>query len=207
MGKLVLILLGIGLVALGVVYLMRVPQSDDTAEATSSPHVMDSARAVELVQWWGYDSKDLGYISEMKIDPQGGFVTKGSGAYFRYDPVQHRLLVSGLVGYNMKSLASDTESWQELLRAGEREKVTLGEGELEILTQKFFDNEPDVVLLTKSFTDGSITNEQFSREVRWLLAAAYHWFMFRFNAVMENPEQTLIDEAPKYVNSWPKRPW
>jgi hypothetical protein len=136
---------------------------------------MDTKQALVLTQHWGRSARDARFIQQLKVGSDGSFVTKGAGAFLRYDAGKRRLLVSGLVGYNMAAMASDMEFLDRLHRAGEREKVTLGEGRFEIYERHLFDMAPDVVLLTKDFVDGAVAPEQFAREVRWLLAAAHHW--------------------------------
>jgi hypothetical protein len=170
-------------------------------------YAMNTEAALRLLQWWGRDARDVRFLSGFRVDERGGFVARSSGAYFRYRPESGELLVSGLVGWRLKSLAIFPDQWDNLLRAGRREEITLGEGTFELLTEPLFDKEPQIVLLTKSFKDRNITPVQFSREVRWLLMAADHWFVRRYNDVTERPESELIEQASGLVASWPKRPW
>jgi hypothetical protein len=175
--------------------------------APSKGLAMELKDALAMVQGWAEDSKDPHFVAKMKVEANGEFITKARGAFFRYSPKTGVLLVSGLVRYNTGKLFSvDPELWQELLRAGEREKVTLGEGQFELYTKPLFDLEPDVVLLTKAY-DRPVERAQFAREVRWLLAGAYQWFMFRYNEVTTTPEAELIRQAPERNAKWPKRPW
>jgi hypothetical protein len=134
-------------------------------------------------------------------------VTMARGAFLRYEPSQQALLVSGLVGYNMPGLSLRPSFVRKLTRTGERERPTLGEGEFEFYTKPLMGFEPEVVLLTKPFRDGSIDPLQFSREVRWLLRNAWHWRMERFNDVLGSGEEDLIPRGQFLVSVWPKRPW
>jgi len=173
----------------------------------SKGSVMQAHDALRLVQAWGRNSKDMTFIGRMVVDPRGGFVTRSSGAFFRYLPQTQSLSVSGLVGYNVKLHSEFPETWQEVLRAAARESASLGDGQMELYTQKLMEFEPDVILLTKAFTNPAIDPGQFAMEIRWLLSAANYWFMKRHSEVMSKPEEELIREAPGINARWPKRPW
>lgn len=144
---------------------------------------------------------------EIKPDADGSFTTLQSGAILRYDPKNKVLLVSGLVGYNITIHSEYPETWDKLIRAGERENKALGEGVFELYTKKLFHFDPDVILLTKKFENGNITSKQFNTETRWLLSAATYWRMKRYSDVAEKPEEDLISEAPGINERWPSRPW
>lgn len=173
-------------------------------------HCMELNTALKLVQAWGQDSKDMKLIGQMEVDGRGGFLTKSAGAFFRYDPVAKRLLVSGLVRYNVTIHSEFPDTWDKMVRASKRESATLGEGELELYTQKLFSFDRDVVLLTKTFKDDSIKSLQFVVETDWLLSAAHYWFIKRYNKVSTTSESGLISEAPeinaRMLNERP-RPW
>jgi hypothetical protein len=174
--------------------------------APSKGLAMELKDALAMVQGWAEDSKDPHFVAKMKVEANGEFITKARGAFFRYNPKTGVLLVSGLVGDGIRGHSKYPDTWEELLRAGEREKVTLGEGQFELYTKPLFDLEPDVVLLTKAY-DRPVERAQFAREVRWLLAGAYQWFMFRHGEVVTTPEAELIRQAPERNAKWPKRPW
>ncbi|MCE2660074.1 MAG: hypothetical protein LW854_17845 [Rubrivivax sp.] len=168
---------------------------------------MNASQALQLVQHWGRDSRDMRYIGQMQVAADGGFLTMARGAFLRYEANQRTLLVSALVRYKMPGLSLRPSFVQKLTRTGERERTTLGEGEFEFYTQPLFDFEPEVVLLTKPFRDGAIDPAQFSREVRWLLRCAQHWRIKRFNDVLGSAEEDLIPEGQRIVSVWPARPW
>lgn len=171
---------------------------------------MELNTALALAQAWGGDSKDMNLIDRMSVDSRGGFLTKSAGAFLRYDPVLKQLSVSGLVGYNVKLHSKHPTTWQKMVRASQRESSTLGEGDLELYTQKLFDFDPDVILLTKIFKEDSIKPAQFVVEVDWLLGAAHYWFMKRYNDVLVTPEEELIREGPLINDRMLKqrpRPW
>lgn len=178
--------------------------------ATGRAEEMDINAALNLVKMWGQDSKDMTLVATMTVEPNGGFLTKSAGAFFRYDATKKQLLVSGLVRYNVKIHSEFPDTWDKQIRASKREWATLGEGHLELYTQKLFEFGPDVVLLTKTFTDGAIKPAQFAAEVRWLLSGAYYWFMKRYNEVLVTPEKTLIAQGAKINEEMLKtrpRPW
>ena len=158
---------------------------------------MELNTALKLVQAWGQDSKDMKFIGELTVDARGGFLTKSAGAFFRYDPPTKRLLVSGLVRYNVTIHSEFPDTWEKMVRASKRESATLGEGELELYPHKLFNFDRDVVLLTKAFTDDTIKPAQFVVETDWLLTAAHYWFMKRYNKISSAPERELITEGPQ----------
>ena len=168
---------------------------------------MEVNTALRLVQAWGRESGDMRFIGQLKVDSRGGFLTQASGAFFRYESDKGRLLVSGLVGYNVLIHTKYPETWQELLGAGMRERATLGEGSFELYPHQLFHLKPDVILLTKSFIDDVADPKQFAVEVRWLLSAANYWLIKRYSEVAEKQEDELIREAPGINSRWPKRPW
>jgi hypothetical protein len=171
---------------------------------------MELNTALKLVQAWGRDSKDMTLIGQLAVDPRGGFITKSAGAFFRYDSVTRQLLVSGLVGYNIKLHSKHPTTWEKMVRASQRETATLGEGVLELHTKKLFSFDPDVILLTKTFNNDELQPAQFVIEVDWLLSAAHYWFMKRYNDVLTTPETDLIREGPlnnaRMLRERP-RPW
>jgi len=173
-------------------------------------YAMELNNALKLVQAWGQDSKDMRLIGQMKVDATGGFLTQSAGAVFRYEPSTKRLLVSGLVRYEIKSYSKYPRKWQLLVRASKREWATLGEGEMELYTHKLFHLEPDVVLLTKVFCDDGIAPAQFVKEVDWLLRWAHYWFMKRQNQVFGSTEAELERQGPlineQMLREQP-RPW
>lgn len=171
---------------------------------------MELTAALNLVQAWGRDSKDMKLIDHLIVDANGGFITKSAGAFFRYNASTKQLQVSGLVGYNVKLHSSFPDTWEKMVRASKRESATVGEGALELYTQKLFNFEPDVILLTKSFQDDHVKPGQFVVEVDWLLSAAHYWFMKRYNDVLTTPERELIRQAPGINDrtlAARRRPW
>jgi hypothetical protein len=74
---------------------------------------MELNTALKLVQAWGQDSKDMKFIGELTVDARGGFLTKSAGAFFRYDPPTKRLLVSGLVRYNVTIHSEFPDTWKK----------------------------------------------------------------------------------------------
>jgi hypothetical protein len=170
-------------------------------------NAMESSEAMKLIEGWGEVLRDRTYIGALKVDAKGGFRTKSKGAFFRYDAQKKTLLVSGLVGYNMRIFRKYRDEWEKLLRVAEREKVTLCEGTFELYQEQLFEYTPDVVLLTKTFAGPAPQKEQFVREIRWLLGGAIHWNLQRFNAMMGDSEEELKVSGAEIVASWPKRPW
>lgn len=170
-------------------------------------YAMEANTALGLVQAWGRDSRDMKFIGHMEVDSRGGFLTQASGAFFRFEPDKKRLLVSGLVGYNITIHSKHPDTWQDLVRAGQRERPTLGEGQFELYPKQLFHLEPDVILLTKSYSAEAVDPKKFATEVRWLLSAANYWLMKRYSDVAEKPEADLVGEAPGIIARWPKRPW
>lgn len=168
---------------------------------------MEANVALRLVQGWGAETKDRSFIDNMKVDAKGGFVTKSSGAFFRYLPDKKILLVSGFVAGGSFFFTKFQDSWQEQIRASKREYATMGEGEFELLDKELMGQQPEVVLITKKFVIDTISSDQFNLETRWLLRAAYYWFIKRHMEVLTQPEEKLIEQAAEKNRNWSKRPW
>jgi hypothetical protein len=174
----------------------------------SKGHAMESSQAMKLIEAWGEALRDRTYVGALVVDTNGGFRTKSKGAFFRYDAQKKVLLVSGLVGYNLKSITKYPDEFEYLQKIAASERVTLGEGEFELVREEFFTYEASVLLLTKKFDSPMKGSAQFVAEVRWLLGGATHWFLQRYNAVMSGrSDSELAAEGKQIVASWPKRPW
>lgn len=175
---------------------------------------MELNDALAMVQTWIAESRasERDITGSMNVDLRGGFLIRIKGAIFRYDQKQHRLLVSGLVRYDVKMLGASPALWQELVRTGRREYTTMmyGEGEFELLRESLFDLKPDVVLLTKPYSERQTDGKKLGVQIRWLLLDADYWFVNRYNEVMGKAEAELIKEAPA-LNEWMlknrPRPW
>lgn len=172
-----------------------------------SLHAMELNDALRLVQTWGIEAKDRSYINRLQVNARGGFLTKSSGAFFRYNPEQKRLLVSGLVRYDVKIHSNHPETWREMVEASKLEYRSLGEGELELYTQPLFDLKDDVILLTRQYETIPASDQQFCREIRWLLMAADYWFMRRYNELTVSTLSEVKADAQRRNDAYPKRPW
>jgi hypothetical protein len=168
---------------------------------------MELNDALRLVQAWGTEAKDRTYVGRLQVDARGGFVTKSSGVFFRFNAERNALLVSGLVGYNIKLHSAHPRTWQKMITASRLEHQTLGEGELELYTQPLFDLKDDVILLTRRYEAVPESDKQFFREIRWLLMAAHYWFMRRYNDVLTEPLEEIQANAERRNKEYPKRPW
>lgn len=166
---------------------------------------MELNDALAMVQTWITESRasQREITGSVKVDVRGGFLIRVKGAIFRFDPIQRHLLVSGLVGYKTKTLGKYPDEWQFLVRAGQREHTTMmyGEAKFELLREALFELEPDVVLLTKPYTERSTDGRKLGVQIRWLLLNADYWFVNRYNEVMGKSEADLIKEAPA-LNEW-----
>lgn len=175
---------------------------------------MELNDALAMVQTWISESKasERDIAGSLKVNPRGEFEVRVKGAIFRYIPKNHELLVSGLVGYDLKSLGLFPEEWKFLVRTGQRERTTMmyGEADFELLRRPIFDLEPDVVLLTKRYAARITDGRLLSVQIRWLLSDADYWFVNRYNEIMGKREDELIKEAPG-INEWMSknrpRPW
>ncbi len=163
---------------------------------------MELKDALRLVQAWGGT-----YIGNLQVDSRGGFVTKSDGAFFRFNPDQKVLLVSGLVRYDVKIHSNHPQTWVEMVAASKLEYRTLGEGELELYTQPLFDLKDDVILMTRRYDVVPASDEQFFREIRWLLMAADYWFMRRYNELTVSTFDEVKAGAQRRNDAYPKRPW
>ena len=175
---------------------------------------MELNDALAMVQTWISESSasERDITGSMKVDLRGGFLVRVKSAIFRFDPQQHRLLVSGLVGYDIKTLGKYPDKWQFLVRTGQREHTTMmyGEAQFELFREPLFDLKPDVVLLTKAYTERLTDGRKLGVQIRWLLLNADYWFVNRYNEVMGKSEADLIKEAVE-INEWTlknrPKPW
>lgn len=136
---------------------------------------MTAGEALRLTQAWTFSSRTAADLSGMKVQPGGDYEIEVRGAHLAYQSANKLLLVSGLVGSGMVQFSVAPEPWQELQAAAAREALTLGEGTFELVKTTPFHAEPPVLLLSKAFSDGTISEQQFLIEVRWLLEWATHW--------------------------------
>ena len=175
---------------------------------------MELDDALAMVQTWVLESRasERDIAGSLKVNSRGEFEVQVKGAVFRYQPKSHELLVSGLVGYDLKSLGLFPDKWQFLVRTGQRESTTMmyGEAYFELLRRPIFDLESDVLLLTKRYTTRITDGRLLSVQIRWLLSDADYWFVNRYNEIMGKREDELIKEAPG-INEWMSknrpRPW
>lgn len=166
---------------------------------------MELNDALAMAKTWASESRasSRDIRGSMKVDERGGFLVMIKGAIFRYEPVKRRLLVSGLVGYDVKVLSEYPARWDFLVRAGERESTTMmyGEARFELLREPLLEFDPDVVLLTKTYTERLTDRRKLRIQIDWLLLDADYWFVNRYNEVMGKSEADLIKEAPA-LNQW-----
>ena len=175
---------------------------------------MELNDALAMTQAWitdvGADERDI--VGSLRVDKTGAFLAQIKGAYFRYMPADKVLLVSGVVGDDLKSLGMFPRKWQRLVEIGRREYTTLmyGEAEFELYRDPLLGLKPDVVLLTKTYHDRLTDGRLLGIQIRWLLLDANYWFVNRYNEVMSKTEEELIREAPER-NEWMlknrPRPW
>jgi hypothetical protein len=122
---------------------------------------MTNNEALVLLQAWAAEVRDPHYVTTLKVGARGDFLAKSKGAFFRYAPESGSLMVSGLVGYGVTLHSKYPKTWERLLRAGQREWATLGDGAFELYREPLYELKPDVILLSKKF-DSSISEIQFS---------------------------------------------
>ncbi len=170
---------------------------------------MTNNEALLLLKAWAGEVRDPHYAITLKLGARGDFLAKSKGAFFRYAPESGSLIVSGLVGHGVTLHSKYPKTWERLLRAGQREWATLGDGAFELYREPLYELKPDVILLSKTFGN-SISEMQFIVQVRWLLDAATHWRTLRYNRVMQDPESDLIREGAIINERMQKerpRPW
>ena len=166
---------------------------------------MELNDALAMVQTWIAESRasERDITGSMKVDSRGGFLVRIKGAILRYNAIDKTLFVSGLVGYGVKTLSKYPKLWQFLVRTGQREHTTMmyGEANFELITEQMFEFKPDVILLTKPYTERLTDGRKLGVQISWLLLDADYWFVNRYNEVMAKPEAVLIKEAPA-LNDW-----
>ena len=166
-----------------------------------TPMSLEDAQA--MVQLWITESNATNIVGSVEADPQGSFLIRVGGAYFRYSPKAKALLVSGVVGYEIRSFGMFPDEWQRFTEIGRREYATLmyGEAEFELYREPLFGLPPDVILLTKAYHERMTDGQLLGIQIRWLLLDANYWFVNRYNEVMSKTEEELIREAPAQ-NEW-----
>lgn len=173
-------------------------------KTTKTQQSMSPEKAETLIQAW---SQGGGRI----LSDSGRFLVSVRGVFFRYDSDAKQLLASGLVGQDMVHFNSSNKPWQRLQAAAVREEATLGEGHFELVQEKLFHVDPPILLLTKAFDDGAMSDEQFIIEVGWLREWATHWRMQRMRELSSGASQQVIEQQGKdYVEAAQKkrpRPW
>ncbi len=182
----------------------QVPR-DANATSTENTKGMSVEDAKAMVQIWIAESRamDRDIRGSLTVDSKGDFLVLIKGAFFRYNATDRTLLISGLVGYDIKTLSDFPTLWQFLVRAGQREHTTMmyGEANFELVTEQMFEFKPDVILLTKPYTERLTDGRKLGVQISWLLLDADYWFVNRYNEVMAKPEADLIKEAPA-LNDW-----
>lgn len=179
--------------------------------STPSTHAMNAAEALRLTQAWAHSSKGAQDLAGMRVQPSGDFEVDIRGAHLAYRGASRQLVVSGLVGTGMVQFTAAPEPWQELQAAAAREAPTLGEGQFELVKKKVFHSEPPVLLLSKAFSDGSMSETQFLIEVRWLLEWATHWRKTRLPELNSGRSDQEIERLGRGHVEWARtrrpRPW
>jgi hypothetical protein len=160
---------------------------------------MKANEAMTLIQAWGSSVGDSTYVGRMKTSPDGSFETRAKGAIFRYSAAESKLRVSGIVSFKallyfphsptLKGLTdvqrerrrSNAADYQaEITRLGKQRQKVMGDGQFDFVETSISDlpqSDFPAVFLSKDFRNAAIAPNQFTVEVRWLLAGAYYWFI------------------------------
>ena len=175
---------------------------------------MELNDALAMVQTWIHESRaaDRDIRGSMQAGPKGDFSVSVKGAIFRFNPGDGSLSGSGLIARKMKSFRAYPERWDYLVRTGRRESTTMmyGEAEFELVRERLFELDPDIVLLTKTYHQRMTDGRKLGVQIRWLLLDADYWFVNRFNEITAKPEAEIILEADG-INAWMRKerpkPW
>lgn len=174
-------------------------------------HAMTAGDALRLTQAWAHSSRAATDLAGMVVQPGGDFEVDVRGAHLAYRSASKQLVVSGLVGTGVVQFTVAPEPWQELQAAAAREANTLGEGRFELVDRKIFHSDPPVLLLSKAFSDGKMTETQFLIEVRWLLEWATHWRKTRVPELFSARSPQEIERLGLGYVEWARkrrpRPW
>ncbi|MDB5259862.1 MAG: hypothetical protein JWN37_93 [Candidatus Nomurabacteria bacterium] len=169
-----------------------------TQQSQAETLTIEDAQAI--VKLWIKESNaaPLNITGSLESDLPKGLPVRVKGAIFRYDAEKKQLLVSGLVRYDIKTLSKYPVLWDRLVRIGQREYTTMmyGEAQFELLREPLFDLNPDVLLLTKTYTAPITNGKNLQIQIGWLLSDADYWFVNRFNEINAKTEEELIKEAP-----------
>lgn len=179
--------------------------------STTPVQAMTAGEALRLTQAWAHSSGADADLAGMAVQPGGDFEVQVRGARLAFQSGLHRLVVSGLVGQDMLQLTVSPAAWQKLQRAAALEAPTLGEGQFELLSVKTLNADPPVLLLSKAFSNGALSEQQFLIEVRWLLEWATHWRKIRLRELFSGRTPEELDKQGRtYVEMARRqrpRPW
>ena len=169
---------------------------------------MTTDKALLLTKTWCREARES-FDDKLIVDPNGGFRGEFGAPDIIYDSPTKTLTVYGLVINDASVIAAYPELYANFERAGKREAYTLGEGHLYILKTPIKQKEPQLTL-RKVFSDGSMTPEQFVREVDWLMQWSTHWRTQRSLAIMDKTDEELAKEGAE-IDAWARknrpRPW
>jgi hypothetical protein len=179
----------------------------------SNGNAMEPNQALKLAEVFGKTVRDNAYLGRMVVDARGGWVTRVRGGTFRYDPVKKTLIFSSFIASGVVAFADVPELWNNLERHGKRMPKVMGDGYFEIIREGPFLNHTSfpLLMLSKNFSDGSITHEQFVMEAQWLLYGGAFWGggpkPYGVSGVITEPEAVLIKVAEEIQKERPPRPW
>ena len=168
---------------------------------------MDIDKALLLTKAWCDEAHES--FSKVEIAANGDFRGVVGAPEIIYSNQDKRLVVLGLVINNATVIVKRYELFTDFETVGKHEPYTLGEGYFFIEKTPMGKDNPQLTL-RKDFTDGSISPQQFVKEVRWLMQWSTHWYMKRSGDVLGQPIEELIKKSPAIETEARKnnpRPW
>ncbi len=168
---------------------------------------MTNDKALALTKAWCVEAHEqLG--NHLKVSSNGDFSGVFGAAEITYVAQAKKLYVDGLVNYDASELIEYPELFDDFERAENREAYTLGEGRFHILNTP--GREHPQLTLRKEFSDGSVTVNQFVKEIDWLMQWSTYWRLQRSYDVNTKSEEELVREGAK-LDAWARknrpRPW
>lgn len=168
---------------------------------------MSLEQALLLTKAWCQEARES--FDKLKVSSDGDFRGVFGAPEIVYSAKNKKLSVQGLIINNASLLLEHPEFFNEIKRAGDRERYTLGEGYF-FIDQLSQDTKTPQLTLRKDFSDGSVSTRQFVLEVNWLMRWSTYWRLQRHHEVGAASEEELIKQAPgieaKFRKSSP-RPW
>jgi hypothetical protein len=178
-------------------------------------YAMNSDQALLYVSAWAKAKGRSSALQTIIVEPSGNFNVEVGSAGFRFFQKESVLLVSGYVASGQVALVNKKagqEMWDFLVSIAVLQPATLGEGQLELYTGTADPRtKKPAVYLTKKFAELPRSEDQFVREVSWIVRWATYWRDERWNEVFSARTHDQLNKEALEAEVWAlkkhPRPW